>query len=421
MYALVDCNNFYASCERVFAPKLRNRPVIILSNNDGCVIARSNEAKSLGIKMGEPAFKIDNILVKNDVVVCSSNYALYGDMSNRVMNTLETLASKMEIYSIDEAFLDMSGFNSHALMEFGKNLRHKVLKDTGLPVSVGIAPTKTLSKVANHIAKKYRKLTGVFVLDNDDIIEKVLKIFPVEDIWGIGKRYANFLKLNNINTALALRNANEKWVKKHLSVTGWRIVQELKGKSLLPLEDIIPNKKSICTSRSFGIMVEDINLLRESVATHATRCAEKLRKQKSCANVINIFIKTNRFKPELPQYSNWRTIKLSVPSNSTAEFIHYSIKGLEQIYKAGYKYKKAGVIVTDIVPQNQVQQGLFDKMDRAKDKDIMHAMDKLNTKMGRDSIRYATQGFNRKWKLRQERLSPCYTTRWSDLLKINME
>ncbi|MFQ6608522.1 MAG: Y-family DNA polymerase [Fidelibacterota bacterium] len=417
MFALVDCNNFYASCERVFSPQLRDKPVIVLSNNDGCVIARSDEAKMLGIKMGEPAFKIKEFLRSNKVAVFSSNFALYGDMSQRVMNTLEPLTPEMEIYSIDEAFLDLSELGHIDLYQYGQKIRHTVMRYTGIPISMGIASTKTLSKVANYIAKRHKKGVSVFILDNDQI-EETLKNFPVANIWGIGRRYALFLKSYNINTALEFRNANEEWVKRHLTVVGVRMIRELKGISCLPLETVRPNKKAICTSRSFGIMVEDIAQLRESVAMYATRCAEKLRQQKSCAGILTVFINSNRFKPELPQYNNYKVMKLSVPSNSTAELIKQSIRGLEAIYRSGYKYKKAGVIVTGIVPENQVQQGLFDIMDREKDQRIAKAMDTINRSMGRDIVRYAVQGFDRKWKLRQEQLSPCYTTRWNSLLTI---
>jgi len=420
MFALVDCNNFYASCERVFSPKLNNRPVIVLSNNDGCVIARSDEVKALGIKMGEPAFKIKDFLRKNNVAIFSSNFALYGDMSQRVMYTLGTLAPEMEIYSIDEAFLDLSKLTHINLYGYGQKIRNAVMRHTGIPVSMGIASTKTLSKVANHIAKRHKKDISVFIL-NDEKIEKTLENFPIEKVWGIGRRYADFLKSYNIHTALDFRNANEKWIKKHLTVVGARMIRELKGISCLPLELVRPDKKAICTSRSFGIMVKDIAQLRESVAMYATRCAEKLRKQTSCAGIITVFINTNRFKPELPQYNNYQVIKLSVPSSSTAEIIKQSIRGLESIYRAGYKYKKAGVIVTGIVPENQVQQGLFDVMDREKDRRVTEVMDEVNGAMGRDVVRYAIQGFDRKWRLRQEQLSPCYTTRWNNLLTINLE
>jgi len=418
MFALVDCNNFYASCERVFHPKLNHKPVIVLSNNDGCVIARSNEAKALGIKMGEPAFKIKQFLRDNNVAVFSSNYALYGDLSSRVMRVLWELSPEMEIYSIDEAFLDLHGFDGKQLFEFGQTVRNTVMQHTGIPISVGIASTKTLSKVANHIAKKHKRDVGVFVLNNQ-VIEPVLKHFPVGDIWGIGRRYAEFLKSHNIHTALEFRNTNANWIRKHLTVMGTRMIKELSGISCLPMEFVTPDKKAICTSRSFGVMVEDIAQLRESVSMYATRCAEKLRKQKSCAGIINVFIQTNRFKPELPQYYNGRIIKLQVPSNSTAELIYHSVRGLESIYKQGYKYKKAGVIVTGIMPSNQVQQSLFDVMDRDTDQIITKTMDIINSRMGRDMVRYAVQGFNRKWRLRQEQLSPCYTTRWSNLLTIN--
>jgi DNA polymerase V len=334
------------------------------------------------------------------------------------MNTLGTAAPEMEIYSIDEAFLDLSELTHTNLYEYGQEIRDTVMRQTGIPISIGIASTKTLSKVANHIAKREKRDVGVFIL-NDEEIEKTLSHFPIEKVWGIGRQYTVFLKSHNIHTALEFRNANEKWIKRHLTVTGARMIRELKGISCLPLESVKPDKKAICTSRSFGIMVKDIAQLRESVAMYATRCAEKLRKQGSCAGIITVFINTNRFKPKLPQYNNCQVIKLSVPTDSTAEIIKLSIRGVEAIFKAGFKYKKAGVIVTDIVPKDQVQQGLFDVMDREKDRCVTKVMDKINGAMGRDVVRYAVQGFDRKWKLRQEQLSPCYTTKWSNILTVN--
>lgn len=419
MYALVDCNNFYVSCERIFQPQFEGTPVIVLSNNDGCVISRSNEAKALGIKMGEPAFKIEKFLFKHKVAVFSSNYALYGDMSDRVMKTLAEFVPNIEIYSIDEAFLDFSGQKYQNLCGLATKIRKTVRKWTGMPVSIGIAPTKTLAKVANHIAKKSKDKNGIYELNDDKIIEDALENFPIDDLWGIGRRYSKYLLRNGINTALQLRNTNDNWIKKNLSVMGLRLVKELRGIPCISLETVTPVKKGIRTARSFGKMITSIEPVKEAVATFAARCAEKLRKQRSCANVLSVFIETNRFKENELQYNNSKVMRFPVATNSTPELIHYAITGLKMIYKSGYKYKKAGVFVTGIVPDNQIQYGLFDTVN-SRYKKLMPVYDQLNKTMGRDVVRYAAQGFDRKWKLRQEKLSPCYTTRWDDILKIGM-
>ena len=420
MYALVDCNNFYASCERVFNPKLEGKPIVILSNNDGCIISRSNEAKVLGINMGGPAFKLEDILKQHKVYVFSSNYALYGDLSERVMTTLIDIVPDIEIYSIDEAFLDLSGVKYQSLNELGETIRHTVKQWTGIPVSVGIANTKTLAKAANHIAKKQKQYNGVCVLQNDDEVIKALEHLPIEEIWGVGRRYTKFLKKNNINTALELRNSNDEWIKKHLTIMGLRMVTELRGVSCHSLEITAPPKKAICTARSMGRMTSELQELEQAVANHATRCAEKLRAQGSCANMLCVFLETNRFKEHEPQYNNLKVVKFAVATSSNTEIINYAIKGLRQIFKPGFRYKKAGVIVSGIVPETQVQQDMFDTIDREKSKDLMEAIDRMNNIFGRDIVRSAAQGYDRKWKLRQEKLSPCYTSKWTDLLTINL-
>ena len=418
MIGLVDCNNFYVSCERVFAPKLKNHPVVVLSNNDGCIIARSNEAKALGIKMGEPAFKIRDIIENNNIAVFSTNLALYGDFSNRVMSILVSQVADIEVYSIDEAFLDVSIWSSENIRDEALKIRELVTKGTGIPISIGIAPTKTLSKVANHIAKRIEKFRGVFVLNDEKLIDKILNAYAVEKVWGIGWRKSQFLKENGIHTALHLKNANQEWVLKHLTIQSLRTVKELNGEVCLPLETERQIKKEICTSRSFGKMVSDLNLLKESVSMYATRCAEKLRKQQSCAGTISVFIQSNYFRKDLPQYNNLNKLDFPVATNDTAEIIHYALRGLEDIYRPNYQYKKAGVIVSNIVPQNRIQHNLFDKIDRDRSKKIVEAIDKINGTMGQDYIRYGVQGFKRTWTLRQNRLSPCYTSLWSDILKV---
>jgi len=418
MFALVDCNNFYASCERVFDPRLERRPIVVLSNNDGCVIARSNEAKALGIAMGEPAFKKEDVYAKHNVAVFSSNFALYGDMSQRVMRTLAQHSAAMEIYSIDEAFLDCSGLTADGLDRFGSQLRKTVKQWTGIPVSIGVAPTKTLAKVANHIAKRLPDNSGVCVLEKEETIEYCLKKLPVEKLWGVGRRYALFLRSWGINTAWDLRRMPEGWVKENMTVVGLRLQKELKGEPCIPMEHNPQKKKEICTSRSFGTMVTELDELKQAVSMYATRCAEKLRTQNSCTNLVNVFLHTNPFRPDLPQYKNVRLVRLPVASNSTLTIVQSALRGLESIYMKGYQYKKAGVIVSGLVPSNTIQYNVFHSTDEDRHRRLMTAMDKVNDREGRDVLRVAEQGFTRRWTLRQERLSPCYTTRWADFMTI---
>ena len=415
MFALVDCNNFYASCERVFNPGLNGKSIVVLSNNDGCIIARSNEAKALGIKMGQPAFEIEPVLKKYHVTVFSSNYTLYGDMSQRVMNTLGEFTPNIEIYSIDEAFLDLSGFRFD-LADYGEKIRYTVGRNTGMPVSVGIAPTKTLAKIANHVAKEENR--GVFVLGKD--LEAVLKRLPVGEIWGIGGRYAEFLNRHKIFSALDYVQAPDNWIKKYLSVVGLRTKKELMGISCIPLELVPPAKKAICTSRSFGRLLKEYDLVEEAIANHAASCAYKLRKQACCANLIMVFVHTNQFRKQDKQYAKNIVLRLPVPSNSSIELVKYAKFGLKKIFKPGYNYKKAGVIVSGIAPDSQSQQSLFDRVNRIKHQKVMEAMDKINDRYGRAKVRIGTQGTERKWKLKQEQLSPCYTTQWNDLITIKV-
>ncbi len=414
MIALVDCNNFYASCERVFSPKIENKPVIVLSNNDGCVIARSNEAKALGVKMGEPAFRLKQLVKKYNINVFSSNFTLYGDLSKRVMNVISTEVDKIEIYSIDEAFLD---FTDYASKERGIAIKNKVQQWTGIPVSVGIAPNKVLAKVAGHIAKKHTK-SGVFMLDDKNLIRRVLSVFAVEDIWGIGKKTAQKLKTLGIRTALQFRQCDSTWVKRNLSVNGVRLQKELFGEVCYPLEITRKRKQNICTARSFGTEIKEISKLKEAIGSHANTCAIKLRQEKSCCNSISVFLSTNPFKPQAKQYNPYKVIQLDVPTNDSMEIVKITIKALESIYRDDCIYKKAGVIVGGIVPQEQTQLSLFDVLDREKRKSINIAVDKINTIMGNNKVKLAVQGNGKKWKLRQEKLSPCYTTRFSDILEV---
>ena len=420
MFALVDCNNFYASCERLFKPSLNGVPVVVLSNNDGCVIARSNEAKAIGIKMGAPAFEMEELMCKNKVAVFSSNYVLYGDLSRRVMSTLSQFAPDIEIYSIDEAFLHLNGFEMYDLNEYGKEIVYKTTKNTGIPISIGIAPTKTLAKIANKIAKKNPNMKGVFVLNDKTSIMEALEKFPVGDIWGIGFQHTKFLNKHNIFTALDFVNANKNWIKKNLSIMGLRTMEELQGNPRIEMETTPPDKKAICTSRSFGTMLSDYDSISEAVANFAATCSSKLRKQKSCAAMIMVFIHTNQFRKDLKQYAKNIVVSLPVASNSSMELIKYAEIGLKAIYRKGFLYKKAGVIVSDIIPENNLQTSLFDEVNREKQKKIMQAMDKLNSSMGKNTVRIAQQGYSRKWKLRQEKLSPSYTTNINDILIVKV-
>lgn len=418
MYALIDCNNFYASCERVFRPDLNGKPIVVLSNNDGCVIARSNEAKALGIPMGAPAFQFEKLFDTHQVHVFSANFPLYGDLSMRVMHILATYCPQIEIYSIDEAFLDFSGFEKFNLQSYGQEIAVKVRKSTGVPISVGFAPTKTLAKIANRIAKKFPERTqNVFIIDDDTARIKALKWLPVEDVWGIGRQHAKRLKAQGIMTAYDFSIWNADKIKKQMGVVGLRLQQELLGQPTLPIE--LPKaKKNIATTRSFEKMYTTFDELKERVATFSVTCAEKLRKQKSCCQAIMVFVHTNGFRKDMPQYSRNVVVKLPFTTNSSIDIAHYAIKGLEQIFKEGYAYKKAGVIIMDFYPENVVQQTLFDAPN-PKHHSIMKAMDMLNHKIGSTKIKLATQDRDRVWKMKQEKLSPRYTTHFKDIIIIN--
>ncbi len=419
MYALVDCNNFYASCERVFNPSLIGKPVVVLSNNDGCVIARSNEAKSIGITMGQPAFQIKELIKKFDVRVFSTNFALYGDMSQRVMNILSEFVPDIEIYSIDEAFLSLKGFDLYNIRDYGMNIREKVTRSTGIPVSIGIASTKTLAKVANHYAKKVPSHNGVFIIDNNNITES-LSTFPVGDVWGIGRQYNKMLAKYGINSALDFVNASPQWIRKTMSVVGLRTQEELRGNECYGMELTIPAKKTICTARSFGQMLTEYQPVAEAVANFASRCALKLRKQRSCANILMVFIHTNRHREDLPQYARNRVLKLPSATSSTFEIVEYALLAVKSIFREGFQYKKAGVIVSGIVPENAVQNCLFDHVDRKKHSLLLTKVDEINERYGRDTVKLAVLGYKRRWKLRQEQLSPFYTTNWDDIITVRI-
>ena len=420
MFGLIDCNNFYASCERVFNPSMNGKPVVVLSNNDGCVIARSAEAKVLGIPMGEPAFKLKELIETNQVFVFSSNYVLYGDMSHRVMNTIASFVPDMEVYSIDEAFLLLNGYENIDLRKYGEKIVSTVKRDTGIPVSLGIAPTKTLAKVANKFAKKYKNYNGVCIIDTDEKREKALKLFDIGDVWGIGRRYSKTLRYHSVNTAWDFTQRTKGWVRHTMGVVGERTWLELKGTSCIEMETP-SSKKSICTSRSFGEKLTELSPISEAVSNFAASCAEKLRKQHSYGCVLTVFIHTNPFATNQAQYYNQTLMQLPVPTNDTTELINYALKGLKSIFAEGYRYKKAGVIVSEIVPERPLQGDLFDMRNREKFSRVMTVMDNLNTSYGRQKVKIAAQGFDRKWKLKNEKLSPCYTTNLEDVMEVKVE
>jgi len=420
MFGLIDCNNFYASCERVFNPSLNRRPVVVLSNNDGCVIARSSEAKALGIPMGEPAYKLKALIEANQVVVFSSNYVLYGDMSHRVMTTVAQFAPDMEIYSIDEAFLLFDGFENINLKEYGEKIVRTTTRNTGIPVSLGIAPTKTLAKLANKFAKKYKDYRGVCVIDTDEKCEKALKLTAIGDVWGIGRQYAKKLEYYSIHTAWDFTQRSKSWVRHTMGVVGERTWLELKGTPCVEM-DKTTTKKSICTSRSFGERLTELSPISEAVSNFAANCAEKLRKQHSLASVIMVFIQTNPNATNLPQHCKQVVLQLPVPTNDTTELINFALRGLNAIFAEGFQFKKAGVIVSEIVQERPLQGDLFDTRNRDKFSRIMTVMDSLNASYGKQKVKIAAQGFDRRWRLKNEKLSPCYSTKLEDVLEIKAE
>lgn len=418
MIAIVDCNNFYASCERVFNPKLEGKPVVVLSNNDGCVIARSEEAKALGIEMGALAFEMEDFFAKNNVNVFSSNYTLYGSLSNRVMKTLASFIADVEIYSIDEAFLDLSNYHFVNLTSLAINIRKTVKQNVGIPVTIGIAPTKTLAKMANRYAKKQCRELGVYCLDTPEKTNLILNYTQIGDIWGIGAAHKRRLLQKGINTAADFIKLPPDWVRKNMTVVGERMWNELHGQPCIDWELEPPPKKGICTARSFGKLLANKQDIAEALANYTHTCAVKLRKQKSCTSTLNVFLQTNTHRTQDKQYFNAVTIQLPVATNASNELIKYAMQGLDRIFKQGYNYKKVGVMLSNLIPETQVQYGLFDTTNRVRDNKLMKALDTCNMLFGKDLVRFATQGYNKKWKLRQERLSPCYTTNINHILTI---
>lgn len=418
MFALVDCNNFYASCERVFRPELNGKPVVVLSNNDGCVIARSNEAKALGIEMGSPAFLFEKKFKQHQIHVFSSNYALYGDMSQRVMTLLQAYTPDIEVYSIDESFLKFDGFSYFDLQEIGQRMREVITRSTGIPISVGIAPTKALAKLANKMAKKFPDATGgVFMIGDQDRLLRAISFFKIGDIWGIGRQHEKRLKAIGVETVLDFTLLPEDWVKKNMSIVGLRLQQELAGQRTLDLEPE-QKKKNIAVTRSFNENYEDYARVRERVITFATICAERLRKQDSCCNVMQVFLNTNNFRPEQPQYNKSVTVDLPFPTNSGIELAHFACDALDRIFMEGYEYKKAGVVVMELTPADCKQQKLFNNSDPRHDH-LMAVMDKLNKALGQQKVKLASQDLDRVWKMKRDKLSPRYTTRLDDIITVH--
>ena len=409
--ALIDCNSFYVSCERLFNPKIINKPVVVLSNNDGCVISRSTEAKKIGIKMGEPYFKVKNLVKKNNVQIFSSNYSLYGDISRRVMKTLKSFSNNIEIYSIDEAFIDLSHIEEKKIEEYGKEIRERVLKWTGIPTSVGISNTKTLSKVANHIAKKNKN--GVVYLKEN--IDEELKKFYISDIWGVGRQLSKLYIKNGIDTAYKLKNISNSWIKKSTNVLGAKTVMELRGISCIDLETQENKRKSCCVSRSFGRKIESLDKLKESITTHCLNAAEKIRNDSQLAKSITVFIRTSPFDRHRKYYSNSITIDLALATSNSIELIKSALEGLNKIYKYGYFYQKAGVILSRLKDASENELNLLTPIMENKSKNLMKAIDRTNNRYGRSSISIAQAGINNTWKMRREHSSRIDTATFDSL------
>ena len=417
MYALVDCNNFYASCERVFNPALQNKPIAILSNNDGCIISRSDEVKALDLPMAAPIFKWEGFCKANNIEVLSSNYPLYGDMSQRVMSILEQFTPDVEVYSIDEAFLEFKGLDHKDFTDYGNQIRQRILKWTGIPTSVGIAPTKALSKVANKIARKFPEVTkGVYVIDSEEKRIKALKWIAVEDVWGIGRGLQKRLKAKGCKKAYDFTQLPDDWVRKHLSITGWKLKKDLEGISKIKLDEV-EEKRAIATTRSFDYSYDDLNYIKERISTFAISCAEKLRKQGSSCHMVYVTLQSNRHKKDLEQHRESRVVSLPYLTDSSLIISKAALNAVTQIFKEGIKYKRAGVIVMGLVPTNNHQLQMFDVED-PKHKPLMSTIDKLNKKYADDKIKLGSQDLERTWKMRQERLSPRYTTNINEIIVV---
>ena len=422
MKAIVDCNSFYAACERLFKPSLHGKPVVVLSNNDGCIVSRTDEAKALGIQMAGPYYQNKEEIEKNNVAVFSSNYHLYGDISWRVMETLRSFSPHVEVYSVDESFLDLTGIDESTLYEYSLFLKHTTELWTGIPVSIGVAPTKVLSKVANRLAKKDKLGTkGVMILQTPQQQMEALIKTPVEDVWGVGGASSKKLSLFNINTAWDLRNMSEDWARKNLGgVVGVRLIKELRGHPCIEMKDPLETKKMIATTRMFGKPVYELRELREAVATYITRAAEKLRRQNSAAKTISVFLVTNNYSNTYEYKPAGFSLYTMLPfaTSLTNLLIEHAMPLVEKLYSKGSKYLKAGVILSGIVPDNAVQFNLFEQPSHQTQKELMKMIDNVNFSMRNDVLKFASSGMKRDWKMRQELRSPRYTTRWDELYKV---
>jgi len=435
MFSVIDCNSFYVSCERLFQPRYENRPVVVLSNNDGCVISRSNEAKALQIPMGAPAFKYENVFKQHNVKLFSPNFTLYGDISSRVMNVISRYADGMEIYSIDEAFLFLEGVTLEQSLIMHREIRERVKKEVGIPVSIGISSTKTLSKAANEIAKNNDKYGGVYNIDIKNVSQyrQDLTNLKVGDVWGIGRRYAELLRSHGVETAYQFSKCDDEWIRKNMSIVGLKTAQELRGTSCLDLEEVRPAKQSIISSKSFGKPVSELIELKEAVSTFTTRAAEKLRSEGEVAGQIRVSLLTNIHKSSDPQYFPSSSAQLMGPTDFTPDLISEALKIVNKIYRKGYLYKKAIVQLYDLRAQDKIQLGLFPKNVNnnektiAKNKKIMKSIDSLNNEWGSETVQFGSQGLvkqagkvgkNKKWFQRRSMRSDRYTTRWNELLKV---
>jgi DNA polymerase V len=416
--ALVDCNNFYVSCERVFRPDLQNKPVLVLSNNDGCVVARSNEVKALGVKMGEPWFKLKDLARQHNIIAFSSNYALYADMSNRVMSILSCFSPIQEIYSIDECFLDLTGF--HDIRDRAYEIRKRVLQWTGITVCVGIGSSKTLAKLSNHIAKKHPLSKGVFDFNalTKPQQDKILSQVEVFEVWGIGRKLTQKLEADGIYTVKDLRDTNIPGMRAKHGVVMEKTIRELNGDSCIEIEEVAPAKKQIISSRSFGVAVSEKFDLMDAITHFVSLASAKLRAQTSTAGHLQVFIQTNRFQEGKPQYNPSVSIHLPIPTSDSLILANWASKGLDTIYKPGYEYKKAGIVLGDIGSAGVVQNDLFATPEDPKAKALMETMDRLNARYGRGTLKLSLDTSANRWGMKADNKSPCYTTVWEDILTV---
>jgi len=421
LYALCDCNNFYASCERVFNPALNGRPVVVLSNNDGCAVACSKEAKALGFRVGTPIYQCEAMVKSHEVQICSSNYTLYADMSERIMKILSMFVPDIEIYSIDEAFLRLENIATQNMADYLKRIQQTILQWTGVPVSIGAACTKTLSKLANRYAKRHPETEGVFLLEGQESIAAILRNTKPEEIWGIGPQYAKMLSANAIHHALDLCELPYNWIRKNMTVMGLRTVWELRGFPCTEMKTIREDKKGIGVSRSFGHPVDNLEDMSRAMAAYMAVAGEKLRSQHSCATMVGIFLGTNPFKEHESQYSNFLTARLPIPTADTGYLLHTAQNILRVIFRHGFRYKKVGVFLFGIIPETNQTEHLFaSPYQGSRTQYLMETVDKLNHRWGRDTVTFASCGNDPGWAMRRERLSGRYTTSWDELLEISV-